>query len=102
MQRWLAFFGELFVKFMDGNVKTLPTDTEQLLPTVQQPGYAMPWRDRIVAETGDRFRVPDGNVGQQSEEEEEEGDAMARDVTAVEGRPRRRRQGRRQPRWKGM
>lgn len=75
---------------MDGNVKTMP-DPKQLLPTVEQPGYSLAWRDRIVAETDDRFRVPDGSVGATAD------DAMARDVAAVEGRGRRRR-----PRMKGM
>lgn len=54
---WRIFFGELFVKYMDGNVKT-KEDPQQLLPTVKQPGYSMEWRDRVVRETGDRFRVP--------------------------------------------
>lgn len=58
---WKAFFGELFVKFMDGNIKT-NEDPTQLLPTVKQPGYCMAWRDRVVQETGDRFRVPDSMV----------------------------------------
>lgn len=76
---------------MDGNVKTRATDPSQPLPTLEQPGYSLAWRDRIVAETGDRFRVPDGSVGQVQ-------DPMARDVAAVErgGRRRHRR------RWKGM
>lgn len=89
VKRWRAFFGQLFVKFMDGNVKTMP-DPNQLLPTVEQPGYSLAWRDRIVAETDGRFRVPDGNEGVGA------ADAMARDVAAVEGRRRH------SPRWKGM
>lgn len=93
MERWRTFFGELFVKYMDGNVKTSPTDPAQLLPTVEQPGYSLAWRDRIVAETGDRFRVPEGSVGKT---EGGQGDALARDVAAVEGRSRL------PPRWKGM
>lgn len=90
--RWWAFFGELFVKFMDGNVKTRPTDPAQLLPTLEQPGYSLAWRDRIVAETDNRFRVP-------TETGEGQADAMARDVAAVEGRSSRRLP---RPRLKGM
>lgn len=54
---WRNFFGELFVKYMDGNIKT-KEDPAALLPTVTQPGYCMEWRDRVVEETGDRFQVP--------------------------------------------
>lgn len=92
VKRWLGFFTQLFVKYMDGNVKT-QTDEAQLLPTVQQPGYSLAWRDRIVAETGDRFLVPDGNVGQLV-------DPMARDVAAVERQGQQL--GRRRRSWKGM
>lgn len=95
MKRWLAFFTQLFVKYMDGNVKTPPTDKAQLLPTVEQPGYSLAWRDRIVAETGDRFLVPGGDVGKL--------DRMARDVAAVEGHGRQHGgPGRRRRSWKGM
>jgi len=77
VQHWQGVFGQLFVKYMDGNVKT-QEDAAELLPTVSQPGYSMAWRDRIVAETGDRFKVPKGDV------EVDGKDAMARDVAAVE------------------
>lgn len=56
---WLAFFGQLFVKYMDGNVKTVPAEgSSQLLPTVAQPGYPLAWTDRVAQETGDRYKVP--------------------------------------------
>ena len=94
VKRWLGFFGQLFVKYMDGNVKT-QEDPAQLLPTVNQPGYSLAWRDRIVAETGDRFRVPSGDVLAV--------DPMARDVSAVERGMGTGMQGRqRRQRWKGM
>ena len=101
VKRWLGFFQQLFVKYMDGNVKT-QEDAAQPLPAVSQPGYSLGWRDRIVAETGDRFRVPSGNVGVVWVAG---GDPMARDVAAVErregggmGGPRQRRR----RTWKGM
>jgi hypothetical protein len=54
---WLTFFGQLFVKYMDGNVKS-PPPAGALLPTVEQPGYKQPWYDLVVKETGDRYVVP--------------------------------------------
>lgn len=54
---WRRFYGELFVKFMDGNIKRKDSP-EQLLPDVEQPGYRMEWRERIVRETGERYRFP--------------------------------------------
>jgi hypothetical protein len=101
VQSWRAFFGQLFVKYMDGNVKT-QDDATQLLPTVSQPGYSLAWRDRIVAETDSRFRVPEGNVGLgENRKDGKAKDPMARDVAVVE-RGRQEPHGRRRPRWKGM
>jgi hypothetical protein len=85
---WRGFFGELFVRFMDGNVKTASTDPNRPMPKVrrllldglvhglrsqtgcsswvlicvrqvQQPGYPQPWLDVVASQTGDRFLVPE-------------------------------------------
>jgi len=52
---WLNFFTYLFTKYMDGNVKTKSPNPN---PSVSFPGYPMPWLKRIVAEAGDKYRVP--------------------------------------------
>jgi dipeptidase len=56
---WLTFFGSLFVKYRDGYVIT--KDESELScgckPVAQN--NPQPWNDRVVAENGDHFRVPD-------------------------------------------
>lgn len=51
---WLKFFEYLFVKYMDGNVKTIVPGEKN--PKVEHPGYPESWYRRIVNETGDKFR----------------------------------------------
>lgn len=51
---WLKFFEYLFVKYMDGNIKT-PIPGEKN-PKVVHPGYPEDWYRRIVNETGDKFK----------------------------------------------
>ena len=55
---WQRFYGELFVKYMDGNIKykkAVPADYKYIAPTVKQPGYGEKWYKKIVDETGDQF-----------------------------------------------
>lgn len=52
---WRHFYRYLFMRYMDGNVKT-PVEG-QMNPKVEQPGYPEEWLRRIVNETGDRFKV---------------------------------------------
>ncbi len=53
--RWKQLYQDLFVKYVDGNIKTpLPG---QRNPKVYQPGYGEEWYRRIVKETGDKFKM---------------------------------------------
>jgi len=52
---WKSFYGYLFVKFMDGNIKTIDPETRN--PKVSQPGYGDEWQRRIAKETGDHLKV---------------------------------------------
>eukprot|EP00727_Mastigamoeba_balamuthi_P013896 m51a1_g9129 hypothetical protein (550) ;mRNA; r:9451-11349 len=54
VREWNAFFAYLFARFRDGDV------TDRSRPFVPSfPGYPDAWRARVVAEDGDRYRVPD-------------------------------------------
>jgi hypothetical protein len=48
------------VRFVDGSVKTPSQDPSRTAPTVDGPGYPAPWLQRIVDETGGRYKVPPG------------------------------------------
>lgn len=52
---WKHFYRYLFMRFMDGNVKT-PVPGE-MNPAVEYPGYPEEWNRRVVKETGDQFKV---------------------------------------------
>jgi dipeptidase len=54
--RWKQLYKDLFVRYMDGNIKTkIPG---QRNPKVEQPGYGEDWYRKIVKETGDKFKEP--------------------------------------------
>jgi len=53
---WLEVWKFLFVKYLDGNVKTRNPNSK--IPNIQYPGYGDAWYKRIVVETGDRYLVP--------------------------------------------
>jgi dipeptidase len=53
--RWKKFYGYLFCKFMDGNIKT--TGINKVSPKVKQPGYGDPWYWMIIKETRNKFRI---------------------------------------------
>ncbi|MFH2142567.1 MAG: C69 family dipeptidase, partial [Bacteroidota bacterium] len=60
VKKWSWLFKYLFVKYMDGNVKTVAESKEgykYVTPNIEQPGYSEEWYQRIVKETGDRFKV---------------------------------------------
>lgn len=60
--RWKALYGELFMKFMDGNIKTakqLSAGYKYVNPEVNQPGYSEQKYKQIVNESGEQFKVPD-------------------------------------------
>lgn len=52
---WQLLFQELFSTFRDGFVIKRGTP----VPDIKNPGYSNHWYDRIVKETGDRYKVPD-------------------------------------------
>jgi dipeptidase len=52
---WKDFYKYLFMKYMDGNIKT-PNPGQQN-PHLEQPGYGEEWYRKIVNETGDQFKV---------------------------------------------
>lgn len=56
--QWKEFYKYLFMKYMDGNIKT-PNPGQQN-PNLEQPGYGEDWYRRIVKETGDQFKVIGG------------------------------------------
>jgi dipeptidase len=53
--RWKKLYKDLFVKYVDGNIKYVVPG--QRNPKVVQPGYGKEWYQRIVNETGDKFKV---------------------------------------------
>jgi len=54
---WLKYFTYLFLKFMDGNIKT-PNPQNPKMPNVNQPGYGDSWYSRVASETGARYEIP--------------------------------------------
>jgi dipeptidase len=60
VMEWKKFYGYLFTRFMDGNIKTempIPEGYIMANPKFEQPGYGEAWYRRIVNETGDHFKV---------------------------------------------
>ena len=57
---WKAFYQYLFVKYMDGNVKTercTPKGYKYYAPKVQQPKYSDEFYKAIIDQTGDKLKV---------------------------------------------
>jgi dipeptidase len=52
---WREFYGYLFAKFMDGNIKE--KDGDQQNPKMKQPGYSKEYYETIVKTTGDKLKV---------------------------------------------
>jgi len=55
-RRWRQLYQQLFIKYMDGNVKT--PDPPNRNPKVVWPGYSEAWYRRIIEEKGSHFQVP--------------------------------------------
>ncbi len=53
LSEWKHFYQYLFMKYMDGNIKT--PNPGHLNPHVSQPGYGQDFYKRVVKETGDKF-----------------------------------------------
>ncbi len=61
-KRWKTLYAELFMKYMDGNIKTrqeVPDGYQFANPELQQPGYSEEKYEQIVNEHGDQFKVTD-------------------------------------------
>jgi dipeptidase len=57
---WKNLYGQLFTKFMDGNIKEdrpVPEGYKYITPNVEQPGYGEEWYKFIIQESGDKFKV---------------------------------------------
>ncbi len=57
---WKNLYAQLFMKFMDGNVKTkkeIPEGYKYVNPDLKQPGYSPEKYRLIIEETGDKFKV---------------------------------------------
>ncbi len=55
---WKDLYKYLFMKYMDGNVKTAKPGHQN--PDLEQPGYGEDWYKKIVDETGEQFKMPAG------------------------------------------
>ena len=61
---WKNLYRYLFVKYMDGNIKTdrdVPEGYKYYTPKVSQPGYGEDKYRMIIDETGDQFKVVGGD-----------------------------------------
>lgn len=57
---WKKFYQYLFMKYMDGNIKTkkdIPEGYKYTTPELNQPGYSNEFYKTIVTETGDKLKV---------------------------------------------
>ncbi|GAB7087252.1 dipeptidase [Marinifilum fragile] len=52
---WREFYGYLFAKFMDGNIKEKDGNNQN--PKMKQPGYSKEFYKTIVKTTGDKLKV---------------------------------------------
>lgn len=59
---WLEYWKYLFVRFLDGSRRQTNPDPKQPMPVVEFPGYPQPFLDKIVAETGDHYKVREAVV----------------------------------------
>ncbi len=57
---WKGLYRYLFMKYMDGNIKTkreVPEGYKYYAPEVKQPGYSEEFYRLIIEKTGDKFKV---------------------------------------------
>ena len=57
---WKCFYHQLFMKYMDGNIKeakAIPEGYKYIAPSLDQPGYSPEFYRQIVEETGDKLKV---------------------------------------------
>jgi dipeptidase len=58
VNEWKQLYKDLFVKFMDGNIKTKAEpkkDYKYVVPNLEQPGYSDEWYKFIIEKSGDKF-----------------------------------------------
>jgi dipeptidase len=56
---WKKFYGYLFAKYLDGNKKEkqeIPEGYNRVNAKVEYVGYPAEWYEKIVKETGDKFK----------------------------------------------
>jgi dipeptidase len=62
VHKWKEFYRFLFMKFVDGNVKTTEGRSFKTNGTgvvkLKQPGYSEEWYKQLIEETGKKFKVP--------------------------------------------
>ena len=59
VEDWLHLFGQIFIKYMDGNVKTKSGGP---IPNVSWPGYGENWYANIVTDTGSHYQFPKSHI----------------------------------------
>jgi hypothetical protein len=60
---WKGFYSYLFMKYMDGNIKTkkeVPKGYKYVTPNLKQPGYSEQKYRHIATETGDKLKYKSG------------------------------------------
>ena len=58
---WRELYKYLFVKYMDGNVKTpqaVPAGYKYYAPKVEWPGYDEKWKRAVVKDAGEKLEIP--------------------------------------------
>ncbi len=63
VDEWRDFYGFLFARYMDGNVKEsqpVPEDHLYVNPKIEQPGYTKEWYRKVATETGDKLKMTEG------------------------------------------
>ena len=55
VKEWKKFYQYLFMKYMDGNVKTVVKG--KISPKLTQPGYSEDWKETVVKQTGNKLKV---------------------------------------------
>lgn len=55
---WKELYKGLFMKYMDGNIKTAVPAQQN--PKLEQPGYGADWYKLIIEKTGNQFLMPAG------------------------------------------
>ena len=66
VHNWKRFYQFLFMKYMDGNIKQTNgrhfKDNGTGVVKLTQPGYGEEWYKKLIEETDDKFKVPEGDA----------------------------------------